>query len=249
MEFYLNRLRKSQGEDPIDWYCSHYLEEKMAIVFSSIDFVKENLDPFEPYPAISLFFPTPNPPELFENIEGDLKRLQDIIIREELCSKESEFSLFRTKKYAGHTYLQIKFPDTSGGAIQPAIGYCGPYVVFTTHSSFLKELIDVNDGIGTSLSLTPIFSRTMAPLPSSHSLQLYLDSYQTIHTLQTLRSEIWRWICSTSKGGNIWQLRSSFEEFFSTLETLKPWKMGVGISLVPARGKISFNLSLPLSIR
>ncbi|NUM35684.1 MAG: hypothetical protein HUU50_14145 [Candidatus Brocadiae bacterium] len=165
---------------------SNYLEQESIVCFSNTDFIKENLSPLDPYPAISLMIKVKNAEKLLSLLEESIEK----VIQESLDKslKEEKIEFLIKQSYAGQQYFRIKFPDVSGGAIHPTIGTIGNYLVITTHAAFFKSILDVRDQIEKSLEQKQNFKNF--PIQQGNSIHLLWDTQGMLHAVQGIQKQI-----------------------------------------------------------
>ncbi len=121
------------------------LSGSISFALMRVDYLRENMTPLDPYPALGIFLHSKEAPLLLE-------KLRETIEKELLENPEIKVELVPSN-YGGLDYfaIDLKGFDFTGGALQPAIAQVGNYLVFTTQKSFFLNLQDVQDKFKKSL--------------------------------------------------------------------------------------------------
>jgi len=117
-----------------DWL-ERFLDQPIALAISQTDFAQENLQPSDPYPNISLIIPS-KVPKLMPEVKKLLYIIQEAVLEP---SQRGKADFLMEEPYGQYTFVRIKFPDVTGGAIRPGIGFIQENLLLTTHIAFLKN--------------------------------------------------------------------------------------------------------------
>jgi hypothetical protein len=151
-----------------------HLEGPVIWCMALTDFAKENLQPLDPYPSVALLAKASQPNEFVNTMHEVLSTVQQYIMAREVG--RSDFTVFAREQYAGRPYLRFKYPDSSGGAIQPAVGAVGPYVVLSSHTGFLKSMADLHDQLASPLQNTNAYHKMEQRLQEAHTIHCFAQS-------------------------------------------------------------------------
>lgn len=248
---YLEKLDYHHGEpDFIGKCCARYLKNDAAVALSSVDFVKENLQPFEPYPAFALIFKTPHAGEFFQVLEESLVRIKDIIVEREFASK-SDFTFFVKEAHGECPYIRIKYPDKSGGAVKPAIGAWGPYLIITSHTGFFREFLDIADGYGSSLAQKSGYPQVRDLLRKPHIGNFYIDPEPTVASVRNLRKQCFEWYLENASRQSVSRsaIQEEFDLLLEVLQHLQMWDLQIAMSWEADSAGVGGNISIPIEIR
>lgn len=252
MQPYLQKLNQHYGEkDIIGKSLSQYLQDEVILTLEHIDFVQENLAPFDPYPAISLMFKSPQATELLDALENIFQQTSELV-QKEMGSSNSRFTFYTKDEYGRRSFLRIKYPDTSGGAIQPALGAVGTYFVVTSHVSFLRQLIDIADKIGTPLADDSRYQPLQSFLQNQHGLTAFLHGEGVCQLAENLQKQFIQNIIAYGprelQTNYAWQARIK-QHWSTALKCMKSFRVGGGGYLQLQQGRLSGKMLFPLEIR
>ena len=227
-----------------------YFKSPTICLLTPINFIKENLNPLDPYPAVAFVAETDRPSRLFAEIEATLQRIRQRALGRRVQDVEKFF--FTMEKYAGHKYIRFKFPDVSGDAIQPAIGVVGTYLVITTHNSLLKELIDVGDRIAPSLGRNPFYAKMQNVLSGDLSIFVDVDGIPDVLADLCRSSEFIKFLAlHVHKPGTDFCLlqRKIKSDLLDLVTGIRAFKTGCVLDIRGQKQQIEGRLVMPLQIR
>lgn len=186
---YLDKLNQHfQTADLPAKLLQQYMEGPVVWTMALTDFDKENLQPLDPYPNAGILIKSPQPAEFINTMHEVLERLRAEVVTREMG--KSDFTFFSYEQYANRPYLRIKFPDSSGGAIQPVIGAVGQHIVVSSHVAFLKNLIDLHDQLGSSLQNTDAYHKMEKHLQEPRTIHAFMHSGGPVKTANLFRDHL-----------------------------------------------------------
>lgn len=128
-----------------------FLEGQVALAVMPIDYVKENIEISDPYPAVAICLRTNRPTEFYESILH--------VMRKEIAKTKGKVKVIE-KKYGSQKFyfLDVGGFDFTGGAIQPALWVIDNYIILTSNHSFLRNMIDVQDNIAQTWKKSSLYN-------------------------------------------------------------------------------------------
>ena len=188
---YLAKLNRESGSaDYIEQLLAKYLEHEVMVAVSQTDFVQENLNPLDPYPAVTLFCKSAQPVECFQYLEATLEKVRRAVVAEQMGDR-NDFTFFYREEYGSHPFIRIKYPDASGGAVQPAFGVVGDYVVLTTHVSQLRCVFDVADQLAKPMQVLRSYQELEKMMKEPHVGKIWLAGDGILKVAETFRQPLW----------------------------------------------------------
>ena len=171
-----------------------YLGEDVGFCVSSIDFNKENIQAFDPYPACSLIIRCEKPEDIFNNIKELIEKINEQINLEASknpnFNKNEKLTISYNEEYEGCPIIRIKFPDFSGGAIRPSIAIFNSSLIITSHTAFIKSLYDCQLGIEEYWN-TNGYNKARKLL--SGSALCYLETKGMLENMSKLEAKLEKW--------------------------------------------------------
>lgn len=171
-----------------------HLGEDVSFSISSIDFNKEKIDVFDPYPAFSLMIRCEKTEEVFNNIKELIEKINEQLnldaSQNPNFNKNEKLTISYNEEYAGCPIIRIKFPDFSGGAIRPSIAIFDSSLVITTHTAFIKSLYDCQDGAEEYWN-TNAYNKARKLL--SGSALCYLETKGMLENMSKLEKKLETW--------------------------------------------------------
>lgn len=226
-----------------------YLGEDVSFTVSSIDFDKEKIKVFDPYPAFSLMIRSENPEEAFNNIKQLIEKITEQIninARKNPNFKETEekLTISYNEVYEGCPIIRLKFPDFSGGAIRPSIAVFNSSLVITTHTAFIKSLYDCQYG---NEEYWDSNSYKKARKSLSGSSLCYLETKGMNENISKLEKKLQNWADSYREKYRydrvIYTLCNSWKEIFYLFQSLP-----FNVSMQTNRKDNSLNVNISLQI-
>lgn len=144
-------LNKShQTTSFIEEYIFKHIDKQIIVVSAPIDYVKQDIDVLDPYPSACIIVPSPTAREFYSYLKEMLQR--------EVAKTKGKVKVVEDK-YGNHDFLRIDIGgfDITGGAVQPVLTTLGDNLVFSSHISFLRDLVDVQDKIAPTWHESDLF--------------------------------------------------------------------------------------------
>ncbi|WP_372370821.1 hypothetical protein [Candidatus Uabimicrobium sp. HlEnr_7] len=176
----LNRSHRTASF--VEDYIFKHIDQHLILTSSSIDYVKQDIDVFDPYPALCVFAPSSTAQEFYNYLKEMLQR--------EVAKTKGKVKVFEDK-YGNHTFLRIDIGnfDITGGAVQPILTIFDNYIVFCSHISFFKDLVDIKDKIAPDWRQSNLYTfskevQSLSPLikveVASSGIIKYIEDFQEL---------------------------------------------------------------------
>lgn len=202
---YTNYLDQRYGSrDFVAQWIQKNLQDEVLISIQRTDFDREGATPYSKYPNIALIIPTNSPDTLLADIESIANEVVKNYVRQNPNQQQIQFWFM--EDYAAIPYIKIKFPDTTGGAIRPAIGVVGNDLVITTHTGFFKEWCDLyhRGGVAYQSKMLKEFQQRQAPI------QFFLDGQCLGQIVSETNEQLAEEIALRQRSANFGQARAEW---------------------------------------
>ena len=180
----INILNKShKTTNFIEEYIFKHIDQQIIIVSAPIDYVKQNIDVLDPYPSACIIVPSPTAREFYDYLKE--------MLQQEVAKTKGKVKVVEDQ-YGNHNFLRIDIGgfDITGGAVQPVLTTFGNNLVFSSHISFLRDLVDVQDKIAPTWHESDLFKFSKSAQLLSPTIQIDVAGKGIIKYIEDFQ-ELW----------------------------------------------------------
>ena len=254
---YIQRIDQFHGEKDFIGKCfGRYFEPEVSFVFSHTDFLKEdvNLKPADVLPAGTFVFRAKKPAEFSQKLQSILQQIRKEFIAKNFRSQKTTFTFFRQQNHLGYKIVKFKYPDKTGGSIQPAIGFVDGYFLIASHISFIKDFIDVRNDMGGALKDTLAHQKISLAIQNDGNFKLFIHGDEVLVLLQKSKRELIERIVGAPKNRADWyrkqKVRLKWEKRFQKYcDFLRVFEIRLGLNIKIRPEEIEGQIILPFKFK